>query len=570
MLLVGAALRGLWPTADPPTHAPVGIVWHDEGAWVHNARNKALWGVWRTDAWNPVFVAPVFTGLEYASFAAFGVGTWQARLVPMTSGLFAVLCLAVGLRAVAGNRAAAIGALLLSTNYVFVMWNRAALMESTMTALLVAAWSAYAAAARRPALGILAGIAIVLAWFTKASAAFLVAAIVFDAVLTIVLPRLPRVPLLREIRTSPGQVRAAWWTLAGISIAAAVCIAAFVLPHWAEYQFYNWQMSVTRKPDFSVKAFADRASWIPIIHDFFTRMWLVLILALLAAAAVASRWREARPAERLLVWWLVLGFAELVVHDSGNERRYVMFVPALAGLAAVVLSRRAPFATVGEPARAARWLALVPLLAAAYLVLGSVVRLVYLYEPGPGVRWSAGAAVVGTVLLLWRWTQLCRWLSRQEFSPRGVVAVVGLIIAGDLAQYGQWAAHRTYENYEASRSLARVLPGGTLVHGKLANGLALENQIRPIFVGRGFGNYEDRTRRDDVRYILTYTAPSLGYESQRHNPVIKEVLDAYPHYTIIMTFDVAETTTGADRAALIDKFGGQPESTRPIQGRAHD
>ena len=569
-LLVGGTLRTLWITADPPTHASVGIVWHDEGAWVHNARNKALWGVWRTDEWNPVFVAPVFTGLEYASFATFGVGTWQARLVPIASGLFAIVCLAMGLRAIAGNRAATIAALLLATNYVFVMWNRAALMESTMTAFLVAAWAAYAIASRRPAIGILAGVAVVLAWFTKASAAFLVAAILFDATLTLLLPRLRRFAILHQIRTSPLEVRAAWWTLAGIGGAALICIAAFVLPHWPEYQFYNWQMSVTRKPEFSVKAFADRASWIPIVHDFFTRMWLILILALLAVAVLAGRWREAVPAERLLVWWLILGFAELVVHDSGNERRFVMFVPALAGLSAVVLARPAPFASVADPPRGARWLAVIPLLAAAYLVVGSIVRLAFLYEVKPGVRLSAAIAVGLTSLILWRWQEVCRWLSRQEFSPRRIGVVVGLVVAGDLTQYGQWAAHRSSENYKASRMLAGPLPAGTLVHGKLANGLSLENRIRPVFVGRGFGNYEDRTRRDDVRYILTYTAPSLGYESQRSNPVIKDVLDAYPHHTIIMTFDVAETTTGHDRAALIDKFGGRPEGMSPTKGRAHD
>jgi hypothetical protein len=58
-----------------------------------------------------------------------------------------------------------------------------------------------------------------------------------------------------------------------------------------------------------------------------------------------------------------------------------------------------------------------------------------------------------------------------------------------------------------------------------------------------------------VRYILTYIAPSVGYESQRANPVIQDVLDAYPNRTTIMTFDVAETAAGDDRAALIDKFG---------------
>ena len=134
---------------------------------------------------------------------------------------------------------------------------------------------------------------------------------------------------------------------------------------------------------------------------------------------------------------------------------------------------------------------------------------------------------------------------------------------------GQWAAARSYKNYAASLELGRVLPAGTLVHGKLANGLSLENGIKPVFVGRGFGNYEDRKSRDDVRYILTYIAPSLGYESQAHNPIIQDVIDAYPNHRIIATFDVAETATGHDRAALIDKFGGGRD-TIPQSGRAKD
>ena len=133
--------------------------------------------------------------------------------------------------------------------------------------------------------------------------------------------------------------------------------------------------------------------------------------------------------------------------------------------------------------------------------------------------------------------------------------VAALVSAGQLVQFAQWAKGRTYKNYLASVELGTLLPPGTLVHGKLANGLALENGIRPIFVGRGFGNYDDRKQRDDVRYILTYVAPYIGYEG----PVIRDVLEAYPNRTIIKTFDVAETATGHDRAALIDKFGNKVE-----------
>jgi 4-amino-4-deoxy-L-arabinose transferase-like glycosyltransferase len=564
LLLAAAGLRVAWPTADPPTHAWLGIVWHDEGAWVHNARNRALWGVWRTDEWNPMFIAPVFTALEYIAFSLFGVGTWQARTVPIASGLAAVGALGWGLGALAGRRAGLVGASLLATNYVFVMWNRAALMESTMTAFIVAAWAAYAAAARRPWLGLAAGAAAAAAWFTKAAAAFFIAALVLDAALTIAMARVPS--LRRRLGVEPPEprtVRAAVWTLAGAAAAALVVFAAFVLPNWTEYRFYNWQMSVTRKPEYTVGALVDRASWLPIVHDYFTRMWMTLAAGGIGLLAIVARWRTAAPAERLLVLWVLVGIAQLVVHDSGNERRYVVFIPAFVALTALVLGRPEPFwPRARDAAPYARWL-LVPFTALmGYLVLGSLVRLGVLFEIRPAVRISAALAAVAAALLAWRWDAACGWLSRQRVPGAAAAVVTGLVMAGDVAQYAQWAWHRTSLNHEASQLIGRTLPAGTLVHGKLANGLALENRIRPVFVGRGFGNYADRRDRDDVRYILTYIAPSLGYESQAANPIIADVLDAYPRHHIIMTFPVAETSSGHDRAALIDKFEAPAPAAR--------
>src|SRR5690606_9873255 len=117
-------LRVVFPLADPPWLESIGITWHDEGVWAHNARNKALFGDWRTDEWNPMYVSPVFTAVEYASFATFGVGLWQARLVSMLAGVLSVIALALGLRAFASRRAAVAGAALLAVNYTWVMYNR--------------------------------------------------------------------------------------------------------------------------------------------------------------------------------------------------------------------------------------------------------------------------------------------------------------------------------------------------------------------------------------------------------------------------------------------------------------
>ena len=161
-----------------------------------------------------------------------------------------------------------------------------------------------------------------------------------------------------------------------------------------------------------------------------------------------------------------------------------------------------------------------------------------------------------------------RWCLVDGATVFSVEREIGASFTDFVARVDVAAGISLMADYLASVELGRILPPGTLVHGKLANGLALENRIKPIFVGRGFGNYEDRKTRDDVRYILTYVAPSLGYESQARNPVIQDVLDAYPSHRIIMTFDVAETTTGHDRAALIDKFGSASAGVTGMTGRA--
>ena len=551
--LTAILLRTLFPLADPPWHAPSGIVWHDEGAWTHNARNMALFGQWETDRWNPMYLTPVFTGLEYASFRLFGVGLWQARLVSEVLGLLSVLWLAGALRHTVSRTAGLAGAALLATNYSWVMWSRAALLEPAMVTFMVAALYAYARAHGRRAWvwGLAAGACAMLSFFAKAAAAFFLAALAAEASWSAwVSWRAAR----NEHR--PWSVSGAGIaTLVGLTAAGVVALAIFVIPHWDEFLFYNWQMSVTRKPSYTFGSLVDRASWFPVLHDFFTRMWVVLLLALGAIFSLAVRWRHATPIERLAVAWIALGTAELILHDVGNERRLVFLIPPLALLAATILARdRRLLAPETARLTRRRVAAAVPLvLYALYVLTGSVTRLAFIYEIRPGVRTGALVAVLLGAALYATWPRPAAWMSRTRWSLHASAVLLALVLIGDVAQFAQWAAGRTYANYDAMVSVGRWLPPGTLVHGKLANGLALESRIRPVFVGREFGNYDDRLDRDDIRYILTYTRPYLGYEGR----VIRDVLDAQPWRTL-RTFRVAETPGGDDEAALIEKLPRLP------------
>jgi 4-amino-4-deoxy-L-arabinose transferase-like glycosyltransferase len=564
VLVAGTLVRAVWLQSDPPLQngAYVGVVWHDEGAWVHNARNKALWGMWRTDNWNPVFLTPVFTLLEYGAFRVFGVGLWQARTIPLASGLVAIVCLAAGVRASAGRRAALVAGALLGIDYAFVMWNRAALMESTMTALVICSWAAYALGESRPGWGFASGVLAVASFFAKASAAYFVAALVLECLTALALgTRVAAAPAAdvhaRAIR------RRSWWSLAGLVAAGALIAVLFVLPHWPEFRFYNWQMPVLRKPEYTLHALIVRASWLPLVHDFFMWMWPTFALATLAIGGVVSRWRKAPGAERLLVLWVVVGLTELVVHDSGNERRYVMFIPAIVALAALAFSQR-PWAAPGSAPRA-RWLALPLAIALGYLVAGSAIRSVALDDVHAGIfhRIAIWSAIVGSAVavgVVASWQVLSAELHGRRLGAVAAAAVAATL-AGDVWHLGRWAADRQSLNYEASVAIGRLLPPDTLVQGKLANGLSLENRIHPIFVGHGFGNYVDRLHRDDAGYILTYVSPEVGYESGAGSGLIQEILDQYPNRRIIALLPVDETG-GRDQAALIEKTPGSHPRAR--------
>jgi len=322
-----------------------------------------------------------------------------------------------------------------------------------------------------------------------------------------------------------------------------------------------------RKPEYSVGALLDRTSWIPVVQGVFSSMWPVLVLAAAAVVAIVPRWRNVRPADRLLVLWLALGLAELVVHDSGNERRYVMFIPALIALAVRCLTLGAEGMGQLEPwatTRAGRAIGLGMGLVLGYLIAGSGLRLVLENEINAGnlsmaVRASAVLAILAGVTMFAAGPSRLGGFGRVSVSPGAIALFVLLAVGWSVFDYVDWVRYRGHRNYSASVALGQQLAPGTLVHGKLANGLSLDNRIRPVFVGNGFGNYADRLTRDDVRYLVTYDLPRIGYESSDGSGLIDGILERYPDHRVIAIFEVDETP-GADRAVLIDKL---PLHARP-------
>ncbi len=64
--------------------------------------------------------------------------------------------------------------------------------------------------------------------------------------------------------------------LGATAAAGIVALVAFVLPNWTDYRFYNWQMSVTRKPSYGLRSLVDRVHVVPGAARHFTRMWFAV------------------------------------------------------------------------------------------------------------------------------------------------------------------------------------------------------------------------------------------------------------------------------------------------------
>ena len=450
--VLAALLRGLYPTADPPWRATVGVVWHDEGAWTHNARNRALWGTWRTDDWNPLYVAPVFTGLEYAAFAALGVGTWQARLVPMTLGVIAVdrarLRRGADRRTAGRHRRRGPPRHQLRRRDVRPRRDHGRPDGGGHRRQLVGVRQGAGAPGlgrcrrRRGHRGLLhqGGGGVLRRRHRPHGARGHRAA------------RVCR----RSDRRSAARA-AGLWTLAGLAVAGVVALALFVGPEWSEYRFYNWQMSVTRKPSYDAQSLLNRMPWFSVLHDVLSRMWVVVALGLAAFVARALDWFRRPPAEQLLVLWVGVGVVELLLHDVGNERRFVFLIPAFTALAALAIaSDRAIVPDWLAPLRGWRRLLFVPLaLYAAYVVSGSLVRLAFLYDVRPAVRGGAALALVA-VAAAWILRRPLTAAARRPWTPTAAVIVVAILAAGGAGQFVQFAAGRSYENVEASRELGRA------------------------------------------------------------------------------------------------------------------
>ncbi|MCB1164059.1 glycosyltransferase family 39 protein [bacterium] len=316
---------------------PSRLAWRDfitdEGWWTAEARDHALFGHWVTDDYNQGLAVPVATWIWRASFALGGVTLLAARAPSAVAALLTLLLLWLIARR-ERPRDAAIAPLLLATALPFAIHARLAMPEPLAVLGVTAAWWLLGGITRpgfrRPAL---AGLAFGLALSAKFSVVVAGPPLLWIA-LRLSAPRMAFPPGGGPVLAAPARER--WFAPVNFAFAAAlswgVARLGFGLRHPAELSALEHLYRQENLPASPVDLLANLA-YFPMPTPFLYQTAALLVLAGLGAWALGLNARSLSPSAQALTV-LVMGGLTQAVFMNPADRRFVVFLPALALLAA--------------------------------------------------------------------------------------------------------------------------------------------------------------------------------------------------------------------------------------------
>jgi 4-amino-4-deoxy-L-arabinose transferase-like glycosyltransferase len=367
LLLACLVVRLVALDADPPPWLSWSTgLYTDEGFYTLDARHEALFGTLAPGDFHDRLLSPLLSLLQQGVFSLFGIGLVQARLLSALFGILTVGVFWLGLRRAWGANAADFGALFLGLAPPFALYNRTALQETPTVFWLVLAFALWGWGARRPALYALAGLSVAVAMVFKGLALVAGGALVagpgskepgYSGV------EVP--PALRQAygiessvaeRLSLGVARlfraGSLLGLGGLLLGLALYAAAWYGPHHAElsrmatyYRVHQMQPHSWHSLWLNVRRAFDGGE-----RGVFP--YLLATLPVPCGLAVWGLWTRKGwdAADRFFALWLAGGLGFCLLSSYAPSRYYVLFLPALAGLAARGLSKARRLVQIGAVA----------------------------------------------------------------------------------------------------------------------------------------------------------------------------------------------------------------------------
>ena len=362
LLLACLLVRIAWLDADPPPWLSWSTgIYTDEGFYTLDARHLALFGTLAPGDFHDRLLSPLLSLLQQGVFVLFGAGLMQARLLSVLFGLLTVGVFWLGLRRAWGARAADFGALFLGLAPPFALYNRLALQETPTVFWLVLAFTLWAYGARRPALYAVAGLCVAVGIVFKGLALLAVPAVLTGEPTP---PQAASPPAPAHRASAAGTTggvgvsgkmvekmagltssssrfgrtpsEAGRWVLSGLLLGLALYAALWYLPHHAELARMTtfYRVHQMQPHSWSGLGLNVRRAFLGGERGAFP--YLLALLPVPCALVGWGLWKRGEwdGAGRFFALWLACGLLFCLMSSYAPSRYYVLFLPALAGLAA--------------------------------------------------------------------------------------------------------------------------------------------------------------------------------------------------------------------------------------------
>ncbi len=501
-LIVGLRLYALRSDPYPRLDWSAGLL-TDEGFYIHNARNVALFGRAVTDEFNNMLLAPLLHQIQVLVFSTVGVGSVPARMVSVVFSLAAIGLLWDGMRRVYGLRSANAAAVVLGLDHTNLLFSRMALMDPFASFGAVLAFRLYVAARSGARPGSARGIALL------ALAGLTLGATVLNRSICAYLIPAPFVAGLVGKAGRGGHLAVA----GGMAAAVLLWLVLWWAPNRAEIgrvgRYYRVHQVQPKSPRHLWNclfrgAFGDHRGISPYLFRH-TPVAFGLALAFLGGLLVqrvrgsrTEQQPDAAPAQgsgmptdgalqreatAYLTAWLVFGWLAISASAYSPTRYYISTYPALAAIAGLAYDRlHAVISVLGADDPTARWARGLLVGFLAFHAVGSVVHRGGVLDPATTAAVLGGVpAVMGLGALLWRPS-----VGRAAATLGAAVPLAWAIVNG--AWLADWLRTLRHTQFEMSTHLGRTLPADSVLIGDVAPGLCLDNRLMAINVIPGLCN----------------------------------------------------------------------------------
>jgi len=320
-LLACLVFRLIAMDSDPPPWLSWSTgLYTDEGFYTLDARHMVLFGTLAPGTFHDRLLSPLLSVIQEGVFTIFGVGILQARLLSVVFGVLTLVVFWVGLRRAYGVKVADAGACFLGLAPPFLLYNRTALQETPTVFWLVLAFTLWTFAAtqneRRKAL------------FYALAGSSVGAAVIFKSLAGLAIPVL--------FAGVEKKAHKALLSAGAFLLVLAFYVGLWYIPHHAELSRMTTYYRVHQIQPHSLVGL-----WLNIRRGLVKGELGVVpyLLATLPVPCLLAGWgvlrrREWSSADRFLAYWLAGGLLFCLLSSYAPSRYYVLFLPALMGLAA--------------------------------------------------------------------------------------------------------------------------------------------------------------------------------------------------------------------------------------------